>query len=154
MALTHSDIAPAANRGEAADAGNLYTFPGPPPSHLFGFYSRSWMPRGMADSLGVLADRGIRADQTIVSFNTPIAMRFDDAWIFAETNYSSRTSQQISKLMPGWGRRGLSGRIERVPHDVNPSELIRIIGGLTRFVPGDRGKVGRYVPGPNWVAGC
>lgn len=153
MALTHSDIAPAANRGEAADAGNLYTFPGHHSTYRSA-WSHSWMPRGMAGSLDILADRGIRADQTIVSFNTPIALRFGDVWIFAETNYSSRTSQQISKLMPGWGHRGLSGRIERVPHDVNPSELIRIIGGLTRFIPGDRGKVGRYVPGPNWVAGC
>lgn len=154
MALTHSDIAPAANRGEAADAGNLYTFPGATRRYSNGGFGSSWMPRGMADSLDILAGRGIQADQTIMSFATPIALRFGDVWIFAETNYSARTSAQISKLMPGWGHRGLSGRIERVPHDVNPSELIRIIGGLTRFIPGGRGKVGRYVPGPNWVAGC
>lgn len=158
MALTHSDIAPAANRGEAANAGNLYTHPGAPRS-LNSWLSSSWMPRTMGRSLDALADLGIKADQTIWSFNTPIALRYYDAdgepvWIMAETNYSSRTGQQINKLMPGWARRGLRGRIERVPSDVSPLELRRIIAGLQRFVPGHGAKVGHYVPGPNYTAGA
>lgn len=153
MALTHSDIAPAANRGETADAGNLYTFPGPP-SRYSGFWSNSWMPQGMADSLDALAAEGIVAEQTIMSFATPIAMRFGDVWIMAETNYSARTSQQIGKLGAGWNRPGLDGVIRRVPGDVNPLELRRVLEKKMRFIPGDRGKTGRYVPAENWVPGC
>lgn len=159
MALTHYDIAPAANRGEHAAAGNLSTFPGSPGVY-FTHYSSSWMPRQMGQALNALAAIGIHAEQTIVSFDTPIAMRFTGAdgrmvWIMAETNYSARTSAQIGKLRGGWNRRGLAGRIERVPFDVTAAELRRIIDGKMSYVPDHRrGHVGRYVPGPNYTEGA
>lgn len=150
MALSHRDIAPAANKGIAADAGNLYTFPGAWPHYANGGFRSSWMPRGMARALDALAAAGTRADQTIVSFNTPIALRFGDVWIMAETNYSSRTSSQISKLHGGWNRKGLDGRVERVPVDVTVEELRRIIDGKQRYVlPSTRHGIGRYVRGVN-----
>lgn len=158
MALTHSDIAPAANRGEHADAGKLYTYPGAP-SRFDSYYGSSWMPRQMSQALDALAAIGIRAEQTIVSFNTPIAMRYTGAdgrmvWIMAESNYSSRTAQQVSKLRGGWNRSGLAGRIERVPFDVTAADLRRIIDGKMCYVPDHRrGHVGRYVPGPNYIPG-
>lgn len=152
MALTHSDIAPAANRGEAADAGNLYTSPGAV-RRYDSYFSHSWMPRPMSLALDALAAEGTRADQTIFSFMTPIAMRFGDVWIMAESNYSSRTSQQISKLGAGWRRSGLDGRIERVPGDVSLTELKRVIAGLQHYVlPNVRHGVGRWIPGPNFSA--
>lgn len=158
MALTHSDIAQAANRGAHANAGNLYTYPGAPSSYD-SYYSYSWMPRIMSQALDALAAIGIRAEQTIVSFNTPIAMRYTGAdgrmvWIMAETNYSARTSKQIGKLRPGWNSPGLAGRIERVPFDVTAADLRRIIDGKMSYVPDHRrGHVGRYVPGPNYIPG-
>lgn len=157
MSKTHRDIAPAANRGESCDAGNLYTFPGES-TYYRSFFSASWMARGMADALEVLSAYGLKANQTIGSFNTPIAMRFngpdDHVWIMAETNYSARTSQQINKLMGGWANAGLSGRIERVPADVTADELRRIIDGKMRYVlPRTRHGVGSYVPGINYTEG-
>ena len=153
MSLTHSDIAPAANRGEAADAGNLYTHPGPPSSYRSGFWSNSWMAEGMAQALTALSEIGLKAEQTIWSFNTPIAMRFGNVWIMADTNYSSRTSQQISKLGARWNRTGLSGRIERVPGDITAAELRRVIDGKMSYVlPSTKTQVGRFVAGPNYTA--
>lgn len=153
MSLTHSDIAPAANRGEAADAGNLYTHPGPPSSYRSGFWSNSWMAEGMAQALTALSEIGLKSEQTIWSFNTPIAMRFGDVWIMAATNYSSRTSQQIGRLRGGWGRTGLRGRIERVPGDISAAELRRVIEGKMSYVmPRTKTDVGRFVAGPNYTA--
>ncbi len=152
MAITHYDIHRFANRGEHATAGNLSTFPGSP-SWFDSCYGMSRMPRKMSQALDALASIGIRAEQTIVSFNTPIAMRYGNVWILAETKYSSRTAQQINKLMPGWNRAGLVGRIERVPFDVSAAELRRIIDGKMHYIPGTRGKLGRYVPGPNYIPG-
>lgn len=153
MSLTHSDIAPAANRGEAADAGNLYTHPGPPSSYRSGFWSHSWMAEGMAQALTALSEIGIKSEQTIWSFATPIAMRFGNVWIMAETNYSSRTSGQIAKLRGGWNRTGLSGRIERVPGDISAAELRRVIEGKMSYVlPRTKTQVGRFVAGPNYSA--
>lgn len=152
MALTHSDIAPAANRGEFADAGNLYTFVGAP-GYYESAYGQSWMPRGMAQALDALAATGTKAEQTIVSFNTPIAMKFGDVWIMAESNYSARTSQQISKIGAGWNQPGLHGSIERVPFDVSATELRRIIERKMRFIPGaTKTHPGKFVPGPNYIA--
>lgn len=149
MSLSHRDIAPAANKGIAADAGNLYTYPGAPSYYTSGL-NASWMPRGMARALDALAAAGTRAEQTIVSFNTPIAMRFGDVWIMAETNYSARTSAQISKLHGGWNRKGIAGRVERVPVDVTVEELRRIIDGKQRYIlPSTRHGIGRYVRGVN-----
>lgn len=153
MALTHSDIAPAANRGEAADAGNLYTFPGAPRRYSNGGFGSSWMPRGMAQALDALAEIGIKSDQTIMSFNTPIAMKFGNVWIMADTNYSSYTSRQINKLGAGWKRTGLDGRIERVPGDISAAELRRVIDGKMSYVlPRTKSEVGRFVAGPNYTA--
>ncbi len=154
MSLTHSDIAPAANRGKAADAGNLYTFPGEFSRYSVGGSSNSWMPRGMAQALDALAAAGIRAEQTIVSFNTPIAMKFGNVWIMADTNYSARTSQQINKLGAGLRHTGLDGRIERVPGDISAAELRRVIDGLQSYRPAGRWKLGAWVPGPNYTAGA
>lgn len=152
MSLTHRDIAPAANRGEAADAGNLYTFPGNP-GRFNSYYGHSWMPRGMSLALDALAEIGLKAEQTIVSFNTPIAMRFGNVWIMAETNYSARTSQQIGKLRGGWNRAGLQGRIERVPGDISAAELRRVVDGKMSYVlPRTKTEVGRFVAGPNYSA--
>lgn len=155
MSLTHRDIAPAANRGEAADAGNLYTFPGEFSRYCVGGFSNSWMPRGMAQALDALAAAGIRAEQTIVSFNTPIAMKFGSVWIMAETNYSACTSQQISKILPGYRRAGISGRIERVPGDISAAELRRVIDGLQTYsLPCTKSGFGAWSPGPNYTTGA
>lgn len=156
MSLTHRDIAPAANRGEDADAGNLYTFPGAPSRYSGDGWGRgSWMPRGMAQALDALAAAGIRAEQTIVSFNTPIAMKFGSVWIMAETNYSARTSQQINKLLPGYRRAGISGRIERVPGDISAAELRRVIDGLQTYsLPCTKSGFGTWSPGPNYTTGA
>lgn len=149
MSLTHSDIARFANHGEAADAGNLFTHPGAPRSYD-SYFSHSWMPRIMSKSLDALAADGTRADQTIWSFNTPVAMRFGDVWIMWEDNYSSRTSQQISKFV--WQ---LDGRIERVPGDVTPSELKRILAGLQSYVrSANRHGIGGWTPGPSYTPGA
>lgn len=134
---TNYDIVPAANRGERKHTSthNFSTEPLKYPN-----WHRGHMPPIASESMGIVArERG--ADQIIYSYSTPIAVRIGGMWIIPDVTYSVTTSAKHATHL--WS---LTGPSARVPWDISPDELRRVIDSHMRYVsPRNNGGIGSWV---------
>lgn len=135
----NDDIVPLAMRGVRAETktGNMSTAPGR-------MYYTGYLPARIREAFGAL---GHRISQTIYSYVTPIAVLIDGTWIIPDVTYSTTTSTKHQTHLYQLGG-------EYIPWDCSAAELERVVNGYMRYRRGYNGKVGTWVPGPNWEPGC
>lgn len=154
MGYTNADIVPAANFGKTRETstGNFSTEPAP----SYGLRYTGHLPSATANAIRrLVSEGGFRLRHVIYSYSTPIAMLLSDgehsAWIIPDVTYSVTTS---GKHMGELYRLDLP--THRVPYDATAEDIARVVAGLMVYVrpwSSDTSK-GRWVPGPNWVAGA
>lgn len=153
MGYTNADIIPAANRGltRETSTGNFSVEPGA----SYGLRYTGHLPRPIQRAVSELVrDGGFRVKQVVYSYSTPIAILLTDgehsAWIIPDVTYSATTSTRHANRL-----HGLTGYTQSVPWDATAADIARVVRGVMVYArPWTRGKLGKWITGPNWTPGA
>lgn len=140
--LTNEQVVLAARDGRygVSSTYGMSTHPGAP--NRWGYF-----PSGLKSVFQHPSING-KIEQTVYSYDTPIALKVMGAWIQPWMMYSMTTSAKHQSQL-------YILETSLIPYDCSAQELLRVINGYMYYTPTRRtAGIGRWYRGWNWIEGC